>query len=146
MKENSLARAEIRWAEGEGKTILSLIVLCLTAERDFRERHFLSTHRSAQPLAWRDHINSQPVPVFLSSSCLDAFIDEVTGKANSWKLNQTLSLTRNMKHWHLRLGILACLLDVPDTFRLSLCHLCPLERKCHTDASDHFGSNNDTEL
>lgn len=104
-------------------------MLCLKAAGAFRETHCLPTRRSAQSLAWCAHINFQPVPVLLASSCLDAFIDEVTGKANSWKLKQTLCLTRNMQHWHLRLGILACWLDVPDTLQVILCHLCPLERK-----------------
>lgn len=120
MKENSLAREEIRWAEGEEKTIWSLIVLCLTATRDFRKTHFLSTRCSVQSLAWCDHINFQPVPVFLATSFLDTAIDEATEKGIGCK--QTLRLTKNMQHWHLKLGILPCWLEEPNTLQVILCH------------------------
>lgn len=63
MKENSLARAGISRAEGEEKTISSLIVLCLTAAGDFRGRHiFLPARRPAPSLAQPDDIHFQPVP------------------------------------------------------------------------------------
>lgn len=56
-------------------------------------------------------------------------------------LSRRHALPETSRLWHLRLGILTCWLDASATLQLSLCHPCPLERKCHFDAFKHLGSD-----
>lgn len=101
MKENSLARAEIRWAkgwrrEGEKNNLKSNCVLPV-GSRGLQRDTFSSTCRSAPSPAWCDHVNIQPVLLSLATSHLAAFIGKVTGKTNSQNPKQASRSTRNQQ-------------------------------------------------
>lgn len=83
MKENSLARAEIRWAEGERrekKNNLKSNCVMPVGSRGLQRDTFSSTCRSAPSPARCDHVNFQPVLLFPATSCPSAFIGNVTAK------------------------------------------------------------------
>lgn len=109
-----------------------------------REAHFppcTSPGAVPRPTWWHSFPAGAGSFCSATSCAADAFVEEVTAAEGNreWKCNWTSPETRNMRRWHLRSGVLACWLDVLDTFRVILCHRCPLERlkkkkKCHFDA------------
>lgn len=83
MKGNSLARAEIRWAEGEWrekKNNLKSNCVKPVGSRGLQRNMFSSICRSAPSPAWCDHVNIQLVLLFPATFCLNTFIGEVTAK------------------------------------------------------------------
>lgn len=117
MKENSLARAEIRWAEGGKNNLKSNCVMphgCKGVRRDIFS--FLTSFSTVLPL----HINFQPVPFFFLVHLLKKWHQRqmVTPPPPPKKIKNTLDLTRIIQHLHLRL---CRLLDVVDTHRVIPC-------------------------
>lgn len=106
------------------------------------ERHvlFYMSFGTVSCLMWSRYF--QPLLLFPATSCPCAFIGKVTAKNKSLGPSAVRHARPGTSRlWHLRLGIWIWRLDASAALQLSLCHPCPLERKCHFDAFKRLGSD-----